>query len=97
MKSGNRSIRRAVLLGAILALGSAGANGSTSELGPGWLSVENAVETQAIEPVVGGQYSFVFAVVLQAMCFQCVLDLSVPSAIDWVAVAQCVLICDIAF
>lgn len=97
MKSGNSSMRSAVLLGAILALGGAGTSGSTSELRPGWSSADNAVETQTMEQVVGGQYPAVFAVVLQAMCVQCVLDLTVTSPINWVAVAQCVVICNIAF
>ncbi len=97
MKSGNRNLRRAVLLGAILAIGSAGADGSTSELAPGWLSVENAVETHAVEQVVGGQYPAIIAVVLQVFCIQCAIDASISSAIDWAAVYRCMWICDMAF
>lgn len=49
-------MRRALFVGAILALGSAGADGSTSGLAPGWLAAEHAVETQAMDRLVGGQH-----------------------------------------
>ena len=97
MRFDSMNVQSAVFLSAILALGSAGANGSASELGSGWLPAKSAVEAQAMEQVVGGQYPVVFAVVLRAMCFQCALDLTANSAIDWVALAQCVVICKIAF
>ena len=97
MRSGNRRMRRAVFVGAILALGSAGAGGSTSGLASGWLSVDDAVEAQAMEQLVGGQYPEFFVVVLQAMCFGCAIDVTFRNGIDWAAVYHCMFICDMAF
>lgn len=88
-------MRRALFVGAILALGSAGADGSTSGLAPGWLAAEHAVEAQAMEQLVGGQYPQILVVVLRAMCVGCALDLTISNGIDWVALYQCVFICSI--
>lgn len=88
-------MRRAVFVGAILALGSAGAGGSTSGLASGWLSVDDAVEVQAMEQLVGGQYPQILVIVLRAMCVGCALDLTFSNGIDWLAIYQCVFICSI--
>lgn len=96
MKSGGSGTRRAVFLGAILALTSAGVDGSGSGLAS-WSAVEDAVEAQATGQVVGGQYPALFAVVLKVLCFQCALEATIGGAIDWVKIAQCLFICDAAF
>lgn len=90
-------MRRAVFVGAILAVGSAGANGTTSGLAPGWLAAEGAGEAQAMERVAGGQSAGMLVVILQAMCFHCTLDVTLRNGIDWPALHRCVFICNMAF
>ncbi|MDE2804878.1 MAG: hypothetical protein OXN18_07005 [Gemmatimonadota bacterium] len=57
------------------------------------------VEAEIADQVVGGQNAGVVALVaaLQMLCVQCVFEAASAEQIDLVALAECTIICNVAF
>ena len=92
-------VRGVVVAAAVLTLGTAGASSAGYGVGADASLVGASAPAQVTDQVVGGQHVGVAALVaaLGLWCVQCVFGAASTGQVDLVELAQCAIICDIAF
>ena len=99
MKLSNRIVRSVLAAAAVVTVGTAGASGTGYGVEADASLVGAPVEAEITDQVVGGQNAGVVALVavLQMLCVQCVFEAASAEQIDLVALAECTIICNVAF
>lgn len=99
MRLGNRIVRGVVAAAAVVTIGTAGASGTGYGVEADASLVGAPVEAEITDQVVGGQNAGAVALVaaLQMLCVQCVFEAASTEQTDLVALAECTIICNVAF
>lgn len=99
MRLSNRIVRGVVAAAAVVTVGTVETSGAGYGVEADASLVGAPVVAEITDQVVGGQNAGVVALVaaLQMLCVQCVFEAALTEQIDLVALAECTIICNVAF